>query len=123
LPRGPITLRDWGLGTRGGLPTDHKAHKLIAIERLLRRWPHLPCILFGDSGQQDPEIYARAAQDFPGRIRAIYIRDVTDERRDDHVRALAAQTAALGTPMLFAADTVVFAEHALAQRFSALHDT
>ena len=46
-------------------------------------------ILVGDSGQKDVEIYAEVVRDYPDRIRACYIRDVTPEDRDDEVRRLA----------------------------------
>jgi phosphatidate phosphatase APP1 len=29
----------------------------------------------GDSGEHDPEVYAQIREEFPGRVRAIYIRD------------------------------------------------
>lgn len=58
------------------------AYKLPAIELLLARWPHRPVVLAGDSGEQDPEIYATLAHRHPRRIARIFIRDVTGETRD-----------------------------------------
>ena len=51
LPAGPLLLRDFGLRTR-------KDHKARAIENILTTYPALRFILIGDSGEQDPEIYA-----------------------------------------------------------------
>ncbi len=57
-------------------------YKLSVIEPLLARWPQRPVILAGDSGEQDPEIYATLARRHPQRISRIFIRDVTGEARD-----------------------------------------
>ncbi len=62
-----------------GAQTDYK---LNVIESLLARWPQRPVILAGDSGEQDPEIYATLARRHPQRIARIFIRDVTGEARD-----------------------------------------
>jgi len=68
--------------------------------------------LIGDSGQQDPEIYAQVVRDNPGRIRAIYIRDVSEDRRDTAVRELIRTAETYNVPMLLVPDTVEAAEHA-----------
>jgi phosphatidate phosphatase APP1 len=39
-------------------------------------YPHLNFVLIGDSGQEDPKIYREIVAIFPGRILAVYIRDV-----------------------------------------------
>ena len=51
--------------------------KLQAIEPLLARWPQRPVVLVGDSGEQDPEIYATLARRHPQRIARIFIRDAS----------------------------------------------
>ena len=71
LPRGPLLLRDIGL--REAPPVDHKS---AAVCDLLEMYPELPFVLIGDSGERDPEIYLEAAARHPGRIVAIYIRDL-----------------------------------------------
>jgi phosphatidate phosphatase APP1 len=115
LPRGPLLLRDWGL-TRDTLPFGHRAHKLAAIRRVADLYPHLPLLLVGDSGQEDPEIYHEAVGLYPGRVLAIYIRNVSpDEGRVAAVRALADRALAAGTPLVLAEDTVAAARHAAAQ--------
>ena len=48
--------------------------KYIRIVRIMEEFPKLEFILLGDDSQQDPYIYAKLAKDFPGRIRAVYIR-------------------------------------------------
>jgi phosphatidate phosphatase APP1 len=36
----------------------------------------------GDSGEKDPEVYSKIASDFPGRVDAVFIRNVTGEGPD-----------------------------------------
>lgn len=60
-------LRDLGPGTLSG-------YKQPAIRRLLQQFPQ-PVVLVGDSGEKDPEVYAQIRDEFPGRVKAIYIRD------------------------------------------------
>src|SRR3712207_9158928 len=89
----------------------HRDHKLGIIRRLLRTYPELPFVLIGDSGEEDPEIYSQAVREHPGRVRAIYIRDVTTAARDAEVRAIAEEVRGLGAAMVLAPDTAVAAEH------------
>lgn len=109
LPRGPVFLRDWSPSTVKGGGT---AHKHAVIRRLLDAYPDLGFVLIGDSGEHDPEIYAEVARANPGRVRAIYIRDVTSQRRHQAVLAIAAELATLDVPMLLTDDTAAVATHA-----------
>ncbi|MCA1688025.1 MAG: DUF2183 domain-containing protein [Actinobacteria bacterium] len=110
VPAGPLFLKDWSLTVLG----KHREHKLVIIRRLLRTYPELPFVLIGDSGEEDPEIYRQAVREHPGRVRAIYIRDVTTAERDAEVRAIAEELRGLGAEMVLAPDTAVAAEHAAA---------
>jgi phosphatidate phosphatase APP1 len=74
IPAGPLMLRDWEIGP--GLSRT-KAHKDDAIREIFDAYPRLPFVLIGDSGQEDPEIYSAIVREHPGRILAIYIRNVT----------------------------------------------
>lgn len=89
FPRGPILLRDIGLEKDRFLAEGHE-HKLRKIERILSTYPKLPFVLIGDSSQDDPDLYAEALRRHPGRLRAIYIRDVSHAKREA-VSALAAR--------------------------------
>jgi hypothetical protein len=60
---------------------DSIAHKKKVLTRLLTDYPKRKFILIGDSGESDPEIYADIARDYPERILAIHIRNVTGEDR------------------------------------------
>jgi len=55
-------------------PASLSNYKQPLIRSLLLRFPH-PVVLVGDSGEKDPEVYAQIREEFPGRVRAIYIRD------------------------------------------------
>lgn len=46
------------------------------IETLLQRYPKHQFILVGDSGEKDPEVYAKILREHSGRIEKIYIRNV-----------------------------------------------
>lgn len=109
VPPGPIFLKDWS-------PTvlkEHDEHKRGVINGLLAAYPELPFILVGDSGERDPEIYARTISENPGRVRAVFIRDVTDEARDMEVAEICRDLASQGVPTYLVKDSAHAAEHAL----------
>lgn len=54
-----------------------------AIRKILKQYPDRKFILVGDSGEQDPEVYAALLRENPEQILQIYIRNVTDESADD----------------------------------------
>jgi phosphatidate phosphatase APP1 len=108
VPAGPLFLKDWSLTVLG----KHRTYKLGIIRRLLSAYPDLPFVLLGDSGEEDPEIYLQTVREHPGRIRAIYIRDVTSAERDAEVHSIAREARYLGTEMVPVADTAAAAEHA-----------
>ncbi len=114
IPKGPIMLRDISLNMAAIGSESHRKHKLGLIRTIMAVSPQLPFVLIGDSGQQDPEIYAQIVRENPGRIKAIYIRDVSENKRDESVQALIQATAADHVPMLLVPDTVAAAEHAAA---------
>jgi phosphatidate phosphatase APP1 len=109
LPMGPLMLRDLGLGT------DSSDHKIDTIRQLLERFASLPVVLVGDSGQHDAEIYATLAEEYPGRVRAIYIRDVDpdeDSEYDTKVDDLIARAERAGVDFLRVQDSRQVAVHA-----------
>ena len=57
--------------------------KPAAIKEILASYPDRSFILVGDSGEQDPEVYAALMREFPQQISEIYIRNVTDASADD----------------------------------------
>lgn len=113
IPNGPLFLVDLGIDRDKLLAPGHHKHKTETIQTLLDTYPELPFILIGDSGQKDPEIYLEVAQKNPGRIRTIYIRDVTATKRDLQIKTIMEQVHLLGTEMLFLEDTLAASKHAL----------
>jgi len=76
IPEGPLLLRDFGLQDNKFISSGHMGHKFKEIENILLTYPLLNFVLIGDSGQEDPAIYREIVRKFPGRVLAIYIRDV-----------------------------------------------
>ncbi|HKO50518.1 MAG TPA: phosphatase domain-containing protein [Polyangiaceae bacterium] len=112
LPRGPLLLREIGL--HEAPPVDHKS---AAVQKLLETYPELPFVLIGDSGERDPEIYLETAARYPGRIVAVYIRDLNGKSRNqvaqDRVRTLCERARAYGTEMLWIEHASQALSHAL----------
>lgn len=46
------------------------------ISKLINRYPKRDFILVGDSGEHDPEVYQAIYKEFPGQVKAIWIRDI-----------------------------------------------
>jgi len=113
IPLGPLLLRDWDLGL--GLARN-AGHKAALIGEIVATYPAMSFILIGDTSQEDPEIYTRILREHPGRILAIYIRDVgASAQRLDAVRALVAEVEQTGTSLVLAAHTLDAARHAASQ--------
>lgn len=115
IPAGPLFLQDYGFGKEQFFTAGHRNHKLAQIGKILTTYPNLPFVLIGDSGQKDPEIYRQVVNDYPGRICAIYIRDVTLKQRRQTIRQLVEELHGVGVPMVLAADSVAAAQHAAEQ--------
>src|SRR5690606_675232 len=76
IPAGPLLLRDFGLQSDSFISGDYLDHKFKEISQVMDTYPHLQFVLVGDSGEQDPSIYFEVVKQYPGRILAIYIRDM-----------------------------------------------
>lgn len=63
---------------KNGLETKPKQ-----IEPILNTYPKRKFVLVGDSGEQDPEVYASLIRKYPQQILKIYIRNVTDAFAND----------------------------------------
>jgi phosphatidate phosphatase APP1 len=88
FPRGPLLLTDWGPTTSGWFRSGRE-HKRAQLRRLLDELPDLRWLLVGDDGQHDPTTYAELAEEVPGRVEAIAIRELN----------LAEQVIGHGTPV------------------------
>lgn len=113
LPAGPLFLTDYGFERDRFFKQSHAEHKLGSIDQIMSTYPDLPFVLSGDSGQHDPEIYLEVARRFPGRVKAIYIRHVSDDRRAGEVAAIAAAARAAGAEMLLVPDSATAAADAI----------
>ncbi|HEX8327219.1 MAG TPA: phosphatase domain-containing protein [Hymenobacter sp.] len=63
--------------------------KLDRIVRIFTACPGQSFVLLGDDSQQDPGIYAAVVKRYPGRVRAVYIRQVSAKGRTAAEAALA----------------------------------
>ena len=105
FPLGPLLLRDL-IGTRAG-----RARKHERIEEVLALHPQLPFVLIGDSGEHDPQIYADIVRAHPGRILAVYIREVRLDPGDGRVEAVTDAWES-EVPFVLAADSDAVRRHA-----------
>ena len=116
IPKGPLILRDWDMGLDLLSSSRHVDHKGVAIRNIIQLYPALPFILIGDTSQHDPEIYRRIVEEFPNRIKAIYIRDVTlSADRSASVKKLADEILAAKSVLVLAEDTLGASRHAAGQ--------
>lgn len=117
IPKGPILLRDIGISETKFIKEKHSEHKPVKIRQILNTYPDMPFVLVGDNGQHDPEIYAQIIKEFPGRILAAYIRDVSPDRRGMEVRRISEEVKAEKVDMVLCADTEEASQHAVDHGF------
>jgi phosphatidate phosphatase APP1 len=116
IPRGPINLRDWDIVLSALTSSRLGNFKEPVIREIMDLYPALPFILIGDNSQKDPEIYRAILDRYPGRIPAIYIRNVdANPERSASVQALAKEVLAAGSALILADDTYAAAQHAVEQ--------
>ena len=114
FPKGPILMQDFGFEEDMFVVGGHE-HKLRKIDRILATKPRLRFLLVGDSTQSDPAIYAAAVERHPGRIAAVYIRDMSPGKRREAQRIAAKVTAEHGVDMLLIRTSAEAARHAEGQ--------
>ncbi|MEO6504026.1 MAG: App1 family protein [Jatrophihabitantaceae bacterium] len=115
FPDGPLVLTDWGPGADSLLRVSSRTHKLSTLRQLALALPHSRFVLIGDSGQQDPAIYADFCAEHPGRVLAVYIRRAgaaspTGDQRVEQAKRLFAEA---GVPFVLADDTDAMLRHAV----------
>ena len=116
IPKAPILLRDLGIDETMFIQESHGTHKLSNIRAILDTYSSLNFVLVGDSSQHDPEIYRQVVEDYPGRILAIYIRDVTPDHRDLEIVKISDALQQQNVDMVYCEDTEDAARHALEKR-------
>ena len=112
IPPGPILLKEMGLTRQQWLKSGHDDYKLERIATIMDAFPDLDFILVGDSGQRDPFIYREVVRRYPGRVLAVYIRDVSDAGKDEKVRRVKLDLVDAGIDLLLLQDTLDAARHA-----------
>lgn len=116
IPSGPIMLRDWDVQVSALSSRRLKTHKDPLIREIMDLYPTMPFILIGDNSQRDPEIYRAILDTYPGRILAIYIRNVhQNPERAAALQALANEVLAAGSAFVLADDTYAAGKHAAEQ--------
>jgi phosphatidate phosphatase APP1 len=114
IPLGPLLLRDFG--GHSLFTKDPESHKKSNIKIILDSFPNLPFVLIGDSGERDPEIYRDVVKEYPTRIRAIYIRSITQHpSRLAAIDKLIEEVRNTGTQLVLAPDSEFAAVHAAAE--------
>lgn len=78
MPKAPVLLRDIGFPYK--ISQKYQNHKMESIIRIFDTYSEKQFILIGDNAEKDPYIYHEIDQRYPGRVAAIYIRDVQKSR-------------------------------------------
>lgn len=112
IPHGPMFLQDWGIDENTLILASHTEHKPAQIQAVVDYYPKLRFVLIGDSGQHDPEIYLQVIRAHPGRVIAVFIRDVTPDVRDKGVAQIANEVKDLGVEMIYVKDSHEALTHA-----------
>jgi phosphatidate phosphatase APP1 len=76
LPAGSFHLKQYS-GMLQGIFEPVAERKKSTLERILRDFPERRFLLIGDSGEADLEVYTDVVVSHPGRIIAVFIRDIT----------------------------------------------
>lgn len=119
IPRGPLLLADYGFDPTSFPFASHDQHKMTQIRDILDTYPELPFILIGDSGQRDQAIYQQVNYDYPGRILAIYLRNVDWLTLDSSEETATIETLPNGVEVILAPNTAAAASHAAEHGFIA----
>ena len=114
IPRGPLRLRDFGVGKEADPLLNIKAFKRPRIRRILDTYPAMRFVLIGDSGQTDAELYADLATHarYRDRILAVYIRNVNPPADGDRRKELATLRDRVGPHFVVFGNTLAAADHA-----------
>lgn len=125
IPKGPFLLREMAIRVwrPWKMKEVNKNHKQEAISKICTMYPELKFILIGDSGQQDPEIYLKIIRFFPGRVLAVYIRDIGRPEKIERIKSISQQALEeFHTEMIFVKDTEAAARHAIDKGFISSYD-
>jgi phosphatidate phosphatase APP1 len=111
FPPGPLLMTDWGLRPDAWFRSG-QAHKAGSLRRLLSEMPRTRWLLVGDDGEHDPHLYRALAEEHPGRVAAVAIRQVVPTQHPeggttDEVAGVPVVTGPDGSSLLQRLDTVL----------------
>jgi phosphatidate phosphatase APP1 len=89
FPDGSYNLKNFRMKdeTFFNLFSSQEEYKKPIVENLLKKYPGRRFILVGDAGEEDPEIFANAARQYPQQVLHIFIRDLNpDEVQSDRYK-------------------------------------
>ncbi|KAI0503116.1 actin patch protein 1 [Xylaria bambusicola] len=86
LPHGSLHLKRY-TGMLQGIFEPVAERKKGTLEKIMHDFPERKFLLVGDSGEADLEVYTELAVANPGRIKGIFIRDVTTPERPGYFDA------------------------------------
>jgi len=77
-PKGAVHLRNFNPSNRSFFKffMSSEVYKITKAMSIVARYPEHQFILIGDSGERDPEVYARIYREFPYNVKQILIRAV-----------------------------------------------
>ncbi|GIW22379.1 MAG: hypothetical protein KatS3mg068_1386 [Candidatus Sericytochromatia bacterium] len=78
FPQGSIDLKKLGSKV-DPTPSTTLEYKLSRIRPILKAFPNKKFVMFGDTTQQDTEVYVKLKKEFPNNVLAIYINNVTKQ--------------------------------------------
>ncbi|MEO8153375.1 MAG: phosphatase domain-containing protein [Rhizobacter sp.] len=78
FPQGVLQLKEVSSQSRDPL-TDQQGYKVRRITAVLKAFPDVRFVLFGDDGERDPESYAQVSALFPNQIVGVWIRRVNPD--------------------------------------------
>ncbi len=121
IPAGPLMLQElehsiFHFWKSGGGTHEHKLEK---IRFLFSFFPELNFVLIGDSGQRDPSLYLQAVKEYPGRVKAVYIRCIGKSHKNRQTLEIAEEMKEAGVPMLLIDNTGEAVRHALVNKLIA----
>ncbi len=77
FPTGAVELKKWGFEEGDDNPIQQENYKGEKLKAIFEAYPNKPFVLFGDSSEKDTEIYLAIAAEYPGRVKGIFINNVT----------------------------------------------
>lgn len=125
IPKGPLLLREMAIQVwrPWKMKKMNENHKSDAITKIFSMYSGMKFILIGDSGQRDPEVYLNIVREFPGRVLAIYIRDIGIPEKAALIKKISQRVFdELQTEMLLVKDTEAAAIHAIEKGFISGYD-